>query len=113
MTRAGVRFDIEKAKRMLAEGVSWYRIARELGVNEETVKRALKPGFAEMMAARKRERYIAEGGGPILHVDFMTAEAKRDGLAKLAEIPPDTRDLTARLCGDPLPGRRAIDRIAK
>lgn len=26
-----------------------------------------------------------------------------------AQIPEDTRDLTAFLCGDPLPGRRAID----
>lgn len=25
--------------------------------------------------------------------------------------PPDTRDLTARLLGDPVPGRRWIDRV--
>lgn len=30
--------------------------------------------------------------------------------ARYAEIPQDTRDLTAVICGDPLPGRRAIDR---
>lgn len=30
--------------------------------------------------------------------------------ALLAAIPPDTRDLTARFCGDPLPGRSALDR---
>lgn len=29
----------------------------------------------------------------------------------LLTVPKDTRDLTARLCGDPLPGRRAIDRM--
>ena len=34
-----------------------------------------------------------------------------DIAARLAEIPPDTRDLTAYLFGDPLPGRRAIDRV--
>lgn len=33
-----------------------------------------------------------------------------DIAARRAEIPLDTRDLTARVCGDPLPGRRAIDR---
>lgn len=27
-------------------------------------------------------------------------------------IPADTRDLTARICGDPLPGRSALDRRA-
>lgn len=26
------------------------------------------------------------------------------------QIPRDTRDLTAQLCGDPLPGRSALDR---
>ena len=30
--------------------------------------------------------------------------------ARLAEIPDDTRDLTGLIFGDPLPGRRAIDR---
>lgn len=40
----------------------------------------------------------------------MSPEAKRDGYRRLAEIPPDTRDNTARLMGDPLPGRRAIDK---
>jgi hypothetical protein len=30
--------------------------------------------------------------------------------ARLSEIPADTRDLTALVFGDPLPGRRAIDR---
>jgi hypothetical protein len=29
-------------------------------------------------------------------------------LRMLAAIPPDTRDLTARLCGDPLPTRSAL-----
>lgn len=29
---------------------------------------------------------------------------------RLAEIPADTRNLTARICGDPLPGRSALDR---
>jgi hypothetical protein len=32
-----------------------------------------------------------------------------DLAARLAEIPPDTRSLTARICGDPIPGRRALD----
>ena len=29
---------------------------------------------------------------------------------KQADAPPDTRNLTARLCGDPPPGRSALDR---
>jgi hypothetical protein len=33
-----------------------------------------------------------------------------DVAARLAEIPPDTRSLTQRLCGDPLPQRSALYR---
>jgi hypothetical protein len=33
-------------------------------------------------------------------------------LSKLVEIPADTRSLTGRVCGDPLPGRSALDRRA-
>ena len=29
---------------------------------------------------------------------------------RLAAVPPDTRSLTGRVCGDPLPGRSALDR---
>ena len=32
-----------------------------------------------------------------------------DVAARLAEIPPNTRNLTARVCGDPIPGRSALD----
>lgn len=33
--------------------------------------------------------------------------------ARLAEIPADTRSLTQRICGDPLPGRDALSRASK
>jgi hypothetical protein len=36
-----------------------------------------------------------------------------DVAARLAEIPPDTRSLTARVFGDPLPGRSAFDRYSR
>jgi hypothetical protein len=45
-----------------------------------------------------------------VHVPDMTTAAKRDAERLLREVPPDTRDLTSRICGDPVKGRRAIDR---
>lgn len=56
---------------------------------------------ARAMAAAK-----AAAGVTFLHgrVDETVAAAR------LAEIPPDTRNLTARICGDPLPGRDALSR---
>lgn len=39
---------------------------------------------------------------------------RAEALARLREIPSDTRDLTGRICGDPLKGRSALDkRLAK
>jgi hypothetical protein len=35
---------------------------------------------------------------------------RADWFARLAEIPPDTRSLTGRAVGDPLPGRSALAR---
>lgn len=67
---------------------------------------------------RKRQRKIDEiaaaaakrAAGLNRHVGkrgtLMEAEWKR----QMAEIPDDTRDLTARTFGDPLPGRSALDR---
>jgi len=41
-------------------------------------------------------------------------EAKRHEYeARFGEIPEDTRDLTGRLLGDPLPGRSALARIRR
>lgn len=45
---------------------------------------------------------------PVLHP--RSSVTKIDWAARLAEIPRDTRSLTARIFGDPLPGRSAFDR---
>jgi AraC-like DNA-binding protein len=48
-------------------------------------------------------------------IDVVSAERRvhmQDCAARLAEIPDDTRNLTARICGDPLPGRSALARRA-
>ena len=34
-----------------------------------------------------------------------------DTAQRLRAVPRDTRDFTARFCGDPLPGRSALDRM--
>lgn len=35
---------------------------------------------------------------------------KKELLERWAEVPVDTRTLTQRICGDPLPGRSALER---
>ena len=55
----------------------------------------------EMSAARKR-------AGLTYACGKLSAE---EVAARLAEIPPDTRSLTQRVMGDPLPGRDALSRL--
>lgn len=59
---------------------------------------------------RKRRRtFLYEGLGPLICRE-RGRPSPEDIAARLAEIPEDTRDLTGRLMGDPLPGRSAQDR---
>lgn len=57
----------------------------------------------EMAAARK-------SAGLTYHAGKRGTQIEADWLRQMAAIPADTRDLTARICGDPLPGRSALDR---
>lgn len=43
-------------------------------------------------------------------VKYEQFEAPKPKRGPIVPIPEDTRDLTARFCGDPLPGRSALDR---
>lgn len=93
--------------------VIWTDIARHCGVRRpEGIRCVLEPSYAEHererrrkqpsrglgVAPRRRARLGQAGQG----VDPSTVAAR------LAEIPPDTRSLTARTFGDPLPGRSAL-----
>ncbi len=59
----------------------------------------------ELAEATRNMRLVGMQGAKAVHsVPASTV------MARLAEIPADTRSKTARLCGDPLPGRSALDR---
>ena len=69
-------------------------VARQVRRNEEkqaTLRRSEILGPGNMQSARE-----------IRKIDYEAMRLKR-------EIPKDTRSLTARLCGDPLSGRSALD----
>ena len=70
----------------------------------------MRPCELAKIERQRRERAI----GKIDHgYPFQSFLTKADAARLLAEVPPDTRGLTAKLMGDPLPGRRAIDRISR
>lgn len=74
---------VARAARMRADGWSWRDLGQHFGVAESTMR-------------------IRVG-----RLNFETAGARA---ARAMNVPNDTRDLTARICGDPLPGRSALDR---
>lgn len=66
------------------------------------------------LLSRRKEASAARRAAGVTRYQYAEhrSKAKRDGERLLKTIPEDTRDLTARLMGDPLPGRRAIDKMA-
>lgn len=114
---------IEEARRRRANGVTFSAIEADMGVSRDTIRRALSPDWAEkrreqVRIARRRREKLAYGHftktGRVsctINVDrYRPSPGEIAELLKL--VPPDTRDLTGVLCGDPLPGRSALDRRA-
>lgn len=89
---------LDEARRMRAAGASWMGIAAHFQISKGTIRDRLDPS-----ASRRKDRRLwsppFEGGPP-----------REDVEARRSEIPNDLRSLTARLAGDPLPGRSALDR---
>jgi len=111
------------AQELLAEGLSWTAIDCRLGVSKGRTRYVLDPLYREMRKARGQEKYqqwlLRNGGG--LHKRARRITRNSAGQCILGR-PPDhviaerdaaygaDRQLTAALCGDPLPGRSALDR---
>ncbi len=106
----------EVARRMLRAGrATWMDIQRHTGIPVERLKRALLPGFREMRnerAAESKRRRRAEREAGALPA--LPGERRRitpeEAEAVLRTVPMDTRSITGRMFGDPLPGRSALDR---
>lgn len=98
----------ERAIAMRKAGHTDREIARALGFKcGDTIREWLDPQYRVLR--RRRAREAKQGIPRGLATNKSTISTESDAVRLAARIPPDTRDLTARLCGDPLPGRRAID----
>ncbi len=65
--------------------------------------------YEQLLANREyRRRERIKNGTAVNHYVTKSGPRSKDIEARLAEIPLDTRDLTARLFGDPLPERSAL-----
>lgn len=103
---------IRRALAMREEGATWNAIGRALDFRNTTIRFHCDPEFRKK--SNESKRYLRPGG----RFHYFSSEndpisTRTDALRRLAEIPEDTRSLTARTFGDPLPGRRACDLRAR
>ena len=104
--------EIEVAATMRANRVSWEKVARYLGVAEETVRRALDPDYRAARNEVARRRYVRSERRASPHFADRKRLSAEDAIRALATVPADTRTITGKVFGDPLPGRSALDRRA-
>lgn len=106
-------WDETEAKAMLVRGTSWTQVASYFGSTTTTIRCWLDPEYAAHCKQRINDRRRAKAGiRPPRHTVAWARPPEADTMARLAEIPPDTRSLTARLMGDPLKGRDALSKAA-
>jgi hypothetical protein len=97
--------------------IKWKGVARELNVsNIEAARGVIDPEWYAWRNDRVSKRrkgliktFRVKKDGGIANLANRCGPPASDVAARLAEIPEDTRDLTAFMFGDPIPGRRAID----
>lgn len=102
-----VRESLPKIQRMRQEGLTYKKIAETLGVQVGALDAILNPERTERINELRRQRRLKEGGRKSSFVHYTEPHLEVKGEMP----PPDTRDLTARLLGDPLPGRSYLDRM--
>ena len=96
---------VRKAKSLRAKGLYYWQIGEKLGVHECTVITWFKPEQVKKMNAERRLDYVKT-----TKIRLEPRPPEADYRARLAEIPPDTRNLSQRLMGEPVKGRSALDR---
>lgn len=84
--------------RMRREGATYAAISRATGVSTSHVARLAGDVSSGSDTTRTSK------------ADYTNHRSVADARRLLRQVPPDTRGLTAYLCGDPLSGRSALDK---
>jgi hypothetical protein len=87
---------------------NWNRLGRMFGHHADTLRRRIDPSFLDDRKGRARRATQAKRPGPACReTDPITDEELK---TRKALIPMDVRDLTGRICGDPIPNdpRRSV-----
>lgn len=93
---------LAKAEQLRAGGMSWEKLSQELGQTKSWIRYRIDPTYKELR--RKQCQNVFQGIDPACMpsrgVPPLTKEQLRE---RLSLVPKDTRDLTGRLMGDPIP----------
>jgi hypothetical protein len=103
----------EEARALRASGAKWVYLAKRYQCDEGTVRRALDAGYRAKRAEqilRAKLRRADERAAIAPRPPVASIAVREDAIRLMAAIPADTRNLTQRIFGDPLPGRSALDR---
>lgn len=96
-----------RAQDMRARGLSWAAVGRELRVSEHQLRKRLEPAYAERHREAGRSRYRSIQSGVVIVNSIVPPDVEEERSRALS---CSERTLTAEFCGDPLPGRSALDR---
>jgi hypothetical protein len=99
-------WDENVARQMREDGQSYKVIGKRFGVDGHVAHARLDAEYAEHRRNRNKKA-ASETKQVRSHV--RAAIDDREAYRQFANFPRDTRSLTGRLAGDPLPGRSALD----
>ena len=100
-----------KARALRSQGMSWRDIGKAIGVNPTSVHEWCDDEYRDYKRGRRQELKRTDKPEAIRRpYQGKTWKEFRPDDRHLPKVPPDTRDLTARMLGDPLPGRSALDK---
>ncbi|GAA2849069.1 hypothetical protein EDC40_101209 [Aminobacter aminovorans] len=109
MASRPMAWDLDLAGRMRGSGMKFNQIAVVFGLSPDTVHCRLDPDYRRKRAHAKLARCQPVAHGFRRYDDRVT---RAEFAARLAELPNDDRDLTARVLGDPVFARSAAAKVA-
>ncbi len=101
---------LSKALDLKSMGLKWETIAKRLGVGSDGLKRRLDPEYRHRRNLQIQEAQFRRDNGETRMYNIASRVPMSEIYRLLDTVPADTRSLTGRACGDPLPGRSALDK---
>jgi hypothetical protein len=94
---------LDKARSLRHHGHDWKTVCIELDIGYDWLRTRIDPDYCEYRKKKRRRELHITTSASGSHM------SQAEYLQRRRSVPKDTRNLTQRLMGDPLPGRSALD----